>query len=144
MKTLSKILLAAGAIVTFLVTATVNGTCGISANPIAFGTYTGTVAAQSSTIQTNCTTGTAFTVSLNNGVNASGVQRRMTNGSGAYIPYQIYTDAAHTTIFNTTNTATGTGAGGTEPAINMYGQTSAVASPASGSYTDTVTATVTY
>lgn len=158
MKTLSKILLATGAALTiaaplnaatqtttFLVTANVNGTCSISANPIPFGTYTGAQVDQSATLQVNCTNLQAYTVTLNNGVNATGVQRRM-NNAGQYIPYQIYTDAAHANIWNASTGANiNAGIGdGTNQSYTMYGRAPGGGATAAGAYQDTITATVTY
>ncbi len=158
MKTFSKILLATAATLsiaapsnaatqstTFQVTANVAGTCSITANPIAFGTYAGTQVDQSSTLAVNCTTGTGYSVTLNNGANATGAQRRMINGA-SFIPYQIYTDNTYATIWNgaVTGPTAGASGNGTNQSYSMYGRAPAGTPGASGNYLDTVTATVTY
>jgi spore coat protein U-like protein len=122
---------------------------------ISFGTYsslsniitassTGTAGAGSS-IGLNCTDGTAYTVALDNGLNASSGQRRMASSVPAYISYNLYQDAAHTQTWdNTTNVLAGTGTGAVVP-LTVYGLVPAAGTtPAAGAYNDTVTMTVTW
>ena len=96
------------------------------------------------TLGLNCTTGTNYTVALDNGLNASGSQRRMASSVPAYISYNLYQDSAHALPWNsTTGTLTGTGTGSAIPLI-VYGPVPAAGTtPAAGVYSDTVTMTVT-
>jgi spore coat protein U-like protein len=64
----------------------------------------------------------------------------MLNGAAA-LNYGLYTDAGHTTNFATLASANGTGSG---VVTTVYGQVAAGQYVAPGTYTDTVTATVTY
>ena len=141
---------------TFQVTATVNANCLASASALGFGTYTpsaaGAVLDATSTISVRCTKGTAFTVALDAGLNAAGnyTNRAMISGTNL-LGYQLYTDTARTTVWGDTtggtSTVSGTGLGmGTSQAVplTVYGRIPDTPTAAPGSYSDTVTATVTY
>lgn len=146
---------AASTTTTFTVKANVAGNCSFNINNIDFGTYVQntemTLAAN--VISVNCSTGTTYTITLNNGSNVSGVQRRM-NNAGVYIPYQLYTDNTYSTIWNGTQigttqgvgqpTGTGTAGTGSATAHTIYAKTQAVTASRSGDYTDLITATINY
>jgi spore coat protein U-like protein len=110
---------------------------------MSFGTYTGTVLPSTSTVTVQCTNTTPYTLGLNAGV-ASGAtvtNRSMTGPGSALLNYGLYTDSGHTTNFATLASTNGTGA----PIVTtVYGQVAAGQYVAPGSYTDTITATVTY
>ncbi|MFI8418183.1 spore coat U domain-containing protein [Serratia sp. NPDC078593] len=97
------------------------------------------------TLALECTDGTNYTVALNDGLNATGTQRRMASTEGAFISYNLYRDAAHSQPWNDTDgVLTATGSGTAEPLI-VYGRVPAAAvTPAEGAYTDTVTMTVSW
>jgi spore coat protein U-like protein len=125
------------------VQASVAKQCSVPNVTLNFGAYDPNAAApldQSQLLTVNCTKTTPYTVSLSLGANASGTTRRMT-GSGDFLTYELYSDAAHTTIWNTTNTVAGTG-GGASPTI--FGRVFAAQFVTPASYTDTVVATVTF
>src|ERR1700737_3736077 len=87
------------------ITASVVPKCTIGAFAIAFGAYdpfSATPLDQSGTIAVTCTKGTSGVLSLNLGVNALVAVRRMqdTGGTGSYLTYEIYSDAAHTVVWN--------------------------------------------
>jgi spore coat protein U-like protein len=129
---------------TFAVTATVQATCVVSATGVAFGTYTGVVVNTiSSTVTVQCTNTTPYTVGLNQGAasGASVTNRSMTGTGGALLNYGLYSDAGRSANFATTASITGNGS--TQP-ITVYGLVPAGQYVAPGSYTDTITATVTY
>lgn len=135
---------------TFNVKVTITSTCDIhttAATDVNFGTVssTGTSIDQAGSLTANCTPGTTYTIALDNGVNALAGQRRMINGTTNYVAYNLYQDTARTTVWGSTDgtsTYAGTGTGANQ-AIPVYGRIPSANSPA-GSYTDTVTATVTY
>jgi len=146
---------AATATSTFQVTATVNANCSVSAGALAFGAYTpgaGDVA-KTSTISVNCTKGTTFNVGLDAGLNASGViaNRAMISGANL-LAYQLYSNAGHTNVWGSTvgaDTVAGTGAGmgvAQVQSLTINGLISDAANlaAAAGSYSDTVTVTVSY
>lgn len=121
-----------------------------STSDLAFGTTGVIQTAINSTgaIGVQCTNTTPYNIGLNagSGSGATVSARRMTSGAGAYIIYEIYRDAARTQIWGDTvgtNTVSGTGNGAVQT-TTVYGRVPAQTTPAAGSYTDTVTVTVTY
>jgi spore coat protein U-like protein len=125
------------------VSATVVATCVVSATAMGFGNYTGVVATATSTVTVQCTNTTPYTVALNAGTSSgsSVTARKMTGAAGVYLNYGLFSDAAYLTNFATTASITGNGSG--QP-ITVYGSVPAGQYVAPGSYTDTITATVTY
>jgi spore coat protein U-like protein len=99
-------------------------------------------------LSVQCSSGTDYDVSLDNGLNTS---RRMDSTSGAgvganIVDYELYTDSGRTTVWPTTaGTApypyTGTGAA---QSIPVYGRVPTQTTPPAGNYYDTVGITVTY
>jgi spore coat protein U-like protein len=150
----------AGAVTTtsnFNVTASVVKNCLVSSGDLAFGTYTPAAGALtgSSTVAVRCTAGTAFTVALSTGQEASYAPRKLNNGSGSELEYNLFTTNAYATVWgdgtNSTATQSGTGAGmGAAQAQNLtvYGQLPDNAAnqlaPPSASYADNIVVTVTY
>ena len=140
---------------TFAVTATVQPSCTTSATALGFGTYTpgNGALASTSNITVNCTKNTAYTIALNPGTTTgdSFVQRLMASGANS-LQYNLYTTAAFTTVWGdgtgTTATQTGIGAGrGTASTFKVYGRlpdSAANQAAVPGTYTDTITVTVTY
>jgi spore coat protein U-like protein len=140
---------------TFAVTATVQPNCTTSATALGFGNYTpgnGPVTA-SSNITVNCTKSTAYTIALNPGTTTgdSFTQRLMASGANI-LQYNLYTTAAFATVWGDgtggTATQTGTGAGkATASTFKVYGRlpdSAANQAALPGSYSDTITVTVTY
>ena len=104
---------------------------------------------QTSTISVTCTSGAAYNIGLDAGVNESTLDdvttRRMANGSN-YVSYNIYSNSGRSAVWGntvSTNTVAGTGSGSAQ-ALTVYGRVPSQATPAAGTYTDTVTVTVTY
>lgn len=140
---------------TFQVTATVLATCSVSAAALNFGSYTPGAGALTANTALNvrCTNNTPFTVALNVGSTTGGsmAQRLMADGANT-LQYNLFTTVANTTVFgdgtggSATQTGTGTGLG-SAVALTVYGQlpdTATNQDAAPGSYSDTITATVTY
>lgn len=139
---------AATASTTFQVTATVQATCLISANPLAFGTYTGTQTDATSTLSVTCTNTTPYNVGLDAGTatGATVTTRRMTGPSSALLNYALFSDSARTITWGNTvgtNTVTGTGNGNAQT-LTVYGRVAAGQFVAPGAYADTITATITF
>jgi spore coat protein U-like protein len=136
---------------TFNVQMTINGQCVInSASNIDFGAKgvinvnvdaTGTIVVQ-------CTTGTTYNIGLDagTGTGATVAQRRMTGPGAAVINYGLFRDGGHATVWgNTIGTDTQAGTGnGAAQSLTVYGRVAPQTTPAPGSYTDTVTVTLTY
>ncbi|MBU3719487.1 MAG: spore coat protein U domain-containing protein [Burkholderiaceae bacterium] len=129
----------------FDVSIQVNATCAISASNMAFGSITTGTTSNSdatSTLTVNCSNGTPYTISLGNGANFSNV-RRMAWG-GSYIEYSLFQDNSRTTQWSLTQTKSGTG-NGADQSITVYGRVpSGQVITNTGSYGDTVVATITY
>jgi spore coat protein U-like protein len=141
---------------TFQVTASVANNCFIdSASVLAFGAYDpslGTPLDGTSNIVVRCTNKTPFALSLNAGTTTGGTfaNRLMTNGTDT-LQYNLYTTTGRTTVWGdgtaSTSTIAGTGSGlsaGQTKTSTVYGRIPSQPDAAVGSYTDTVTVTITY
>jgi spore coat protein U-like protein len=135
---------------TFGVSATVLKDCIVSATSLAFGNYTGALAQSTSTITVTCTNTTTYTVGLSAGTTTGGtVTARLLAGqgpaAGSTLAYSLTSVSyAGTNWGNTSPTwVSGTGNGAAQP-LTVYGQIAAGLYVTPGSYTDTITATVTY
>jgi spore coat protein U-like protein len=122
--------------------------CGIGANALNFGTYTGAVLNATTTLQVACSSGTTYNVGLDagTGAGATTTTRDMTGPGGNELKYQIFSNSGHSVNWGNTvgtNTVSGTGANGIQN-LTVYGQIPAGQSGLSGIYTDTITATLTY
>jgi spore coat protein U-like protein len=135
---------------TFQVSVQLQATCVInSASALIFAT-SGVLNAnvdQSSTIQVACTDTTPYTIGLDagTGTGASVATRKLTNGSTT-IDYTLYSDSNHSAVWgNTPGTDTVAGTGnGVAQNYPVYGRIAPQSSPAPGTYTDTITVTVSY
>jgi spore coat protein U-like protein len=132
----------------FTVTAVVQATCTIAANPLAFGTYSGLLINATSTLSITCTKTTSYNVGLSAGVAAGATvtNRSMTGPFSTLLGYKLFSNSGLTTNWGNTvgtNTLAGTGNGALQP-LSVYGQVHAAQYVRPGSYTDTVTATITY
>ncbi len=135
---------------TIAVSASVLSSCGVTALPLAFGTYSPTQSTNSTattTIAVTCTNGTPYNVGMNagTGTGATVATHKMTSGSNT-LNYTLYQDSGYSTVWGTTigtNTETGTGTGLVQT-ITVYGSITALQSVPAGSYTDSVTVTLTY
>jgi len=139
---------AATATNTFQVTATVQATCLVSATAMAFGTYTGVAATGTSSVTVTCTNTTPYNVgfSAGSGTGATVTTRAMTGPAGAQLGYSLFSDSARSVNWGQTvgtDTVPGTGNGAAQ-VTSVYGSVAAGQYVAPGSYSDTITATVTY
>ena len=137
---------------TFNVTLALQANCTISANPLNFGSngVLSTALSQQTTVAVTCTNTTPYNIGLDAGtVTGSSVATRLMAGTAAgntttTVSFQLYQDAAHTTVWGNTqgtNTVTGTGTGSAQ-SIAVYGQVPAQATPQPDTYQTTITATV--
>ncbi len=137
------------------VTATVISSCVVSGGTINFGSAIDpTVAAvpldASTTLTVQCTSTTPYSVALNAGVNAGGNSafsaRKIKNGL-ATLGYQLYADALRTIVWgdgtNVSLASPGVGTGSNQ-SLTVYGRLPSLTGAVPGTYTDTVTVTVTY
>ncbi|MEH6413968.1 Csu type fimbrial protein [Pseudomonas sp. CGJS7] len=135
----------------FTVNGSVPNTCTLTPKPVpdlAFGNVPGVITAnvdRTTDIGMVCTGRTAWQIGLNNGLYASGTIRRMRNAGGQFVPYELYRNAGRTLRWGNTvgtDTLTGTGTGVAQPQT-VYGRV-APQTATVGSYSDTITVTVTY
>lgn len=138
------------------VSATVSANCTISAGALAFGAYDPVVANAATplpgtaTITVQCTNGSPATLTLGQGSNPAGGStaaaplRQMASG-GNFLSYALFQDNALTIPWgDTAGTGvayTGTGVSGS---VTVYGQVAAGQNVPSGTYNDTVVATITF
>ncbi len=136
---------------TFSVSATITKSCTVTATALDFGTVNGFLSAnvdQTTALQTTCTSGTAYKIGLDNGQNAVGTTRRMAGPAGEYAAYELYRDSNRTLRWgndttNGTDTVNDSG-NGLAKTNTIYGRVAPQATPAPGSYSDTITVNVTY
>ena len=128
--------------------------CTIAATPMNFGSPTAIGTSnvdRTSTVSLQCTNGANYDVAMDPGLNASGTQRRMSNGAATpvFVPYAIYRDTTYTAAAEWTAAVGGTvsGTAGVSGLVSLtaYGRIPSTAtSVGAGSYLDTVTVTVTF
>jgi spore coat protein U-like protein len=132
---------------------TIVNSCTVTTPTLNFGAAVNSlIAAISVSVTGNVTcTGTSpVTVSFSTGAGTY-VQRKMTNGA-PFVNYNIYKEAGHINVLGDGTGATVTipltPSGGNVVAANdqfgIFGQTNAGQAVANGTYTDTITATVTF
>jgi len=102
---------------------------------------------QTSTLAVQCTNTTPYNIGLDAGTGsgATVATRKMTSG-GNTVNYTLYSDSGRTTVWGntvSTDTVAATGNGAAQ-SYTVYGRVAAQTTPAPGSYSDTVTVTVTY
>ena len=149
----SLVLVALGTLTSPVTHATVVS-CSVSATPVAFGTYTPvqpSALTSSGTISVSCNVANGrnpVTIALSTGSGGSFSPRSMASGLNT-LSYNLYLDAAYSQIW-------GDGTGGSltdndtvnpgHPNISatVYGQIPPLLDPAAGSYSDTITVTVSY
>jgi spore coat protein U-like protein len=144
--------MAATATNTFTVQATINAACNVSATNLNFGTYSPTSGAAltgASTVSVYCTSGTPYTTSLNVGTGGGTFTARTLASGGGTLNYNLYRDSGYSQVWGdgsgSTFTVPGTGNGLlTANAITVYGQVPIAQDGPPGTYTSTITVTVTY
>lgn len=137
----------------FDVSVFVGGNCGIQADPIDFGTVVGSMAGAidaTGAVRATCNNELPYTIALNAGQvpgNTIANRRLGLDGAGpGLVDYQLYLDAGRGQVWGDGSVGaihndTGTG---TQQIITVYGRVPVQPLPVSGTYRDTVTATITY
>ncbi|MDR3414888.1 MAG: spore coat protein U domain-containing protein [Nevskia sp.] len=133
-------------------TASVVNDCLVSATTINFGgsvgVLTGPVTANG-TITATCTESDNYTIALSQGTTsgASLTDRQMAGSGGAVVHYELYTGSSYATVWGDGTSGTGTASGtgnGSGQNYTVYGRVQAQTTPKPGTYSDTITVTVTY
>ena len=140
-------------------TLTIKANCQLLAtSQVNFGTVdplTPATVSGNGSISVACTKGiTISSIVLSQGNNFGGTQRRMSDGNGHYIPYQLFTDSSHTTLWGDGTSGTGAPlAGGFTPStsasstqsFNVFGLVKASDEDVPpNAYNDTVNVTVNF
>jgi spore coat protein U-like protein len=136
---------------TFDVSITVEADCTITVDDLAFGTVTDLTPEieASTTGAVTCTGISPVSVSFDAGTGGASTfaTRQMALGTDT-VDYNLYADAAHTEILGDGSTGTVTidfTSTGGDDAFDVFGQTAPAQNPKpAGTYTSTVTATVTF
>lgn len=135
----------------FNVSAAVIANCqvSVSATNLDFGNADFITAPVDGTAQItlNCANSVSWNIGLDNGSNYlfGTPQRKMTDGSGNYVNYELYRDAGRSLRWgNTVGTDTLSGSGSTSSPVTVYGRVPAPQNAVPGSYTDTVNVNVYY
>ena len=164
---MSKLALAMGAMViagasmaaeetgTLTASATVVNACAIGDGALAFSSFSvldggnGTVLAGATNADISVAVSVACTIGLAGAVVTFGSENysagwRMKDAGTNYLPYSLYSDEARTTgIIPATTAYTIANTGGNQP-ITIYGRLDKSANVPGGTYTDSVTMTITY
>ena len=135
---------------TFQVSATVLGSCAVSATSLAFGNYDQAAVTPldaTNTVTVNCTIGTVYNIGLGagGGTGATVDIRKMSTGANT-LDYTIYKETGRTTVWgNTVSTNTISATALVTPTVHTaYGRVSTGQNVPAGTYTDTITVTVNY
>lgn len=130
----------------FTASAQVSANCTVSASAMNFGSAGVLLgnADATSTIGVQCSNGVSYQVGLGDGTHASGSTRRMA-AAGGFVAYELYRNSGRTQRWGNAagSTVLGTGTGGMQN-LTVYGRVGAQATPAAGTYTDTIVVSVTY
>lgn len=139
------------AVTTMDVTMTVQATCNVVANPLAFPAVLvdGAAPTQITTVEVTCSTGVPFDIAMDAGSNFGGGSRRMWDNASNYIAYSInlpdnsgpWGDANYDNTFSAGDEWAGTG---TNAALsyNVRGAVTGAAPYVPGTYSDQVTVSV--
>ena len=150
---------AASSTANLTVSITVTASCSINAATLTFPSTASDVLAAgavdgATTVSVTCTNQSPYAIGMGLGANANGTQRRVNNGSGVYLDYNLYTNAGRTNLWSTEVPASptscptantcflGTGTGAAQ-SVDIYGRVPAASSIA-GTFTDTVLMTIVY
>ena len=137
----------------FTVSATVAKACTIDANNMNMGTWSGTGNLDgTTTVTVKCTNGTSYNVALDNGTNGTSTADRKLGDGAERLSYNLFRDSGRTQVWGSTigtDTVPGSGTGmatANARSIDVFARIAQAdllaAKP--GTYTDSVTATITY
>jgi spore coat protein U-like protein len=144
---------AGSATASLAMSATVINNCTISTAAVAFGSYDPVVTHaavdldSTGSITIACTKGATPMIGLNSGGNASGSTRRLVDGSSNYLTYEVYKDAARTSLWGNSGGDLFTPAAAPSKSprtFTAYARVTSNQDVPAGSYADTVTATVNF
>jgi spore coat protein U-like protein len=136
----------------FAVNVTLSAGCVVaSTSPVSFTVSTGILnvaTTANGAVSIECTPSSPYNIQLNQGTatGATVTTRKMTGPASATINYGLYQNSGLSTNWGQTNgtdTVAGTGNGNAQT-YTVYGQIPVQTTPAAGTYTDTITVTVSF
>jgi spore coat protein U-like protein len=133
---------------TFSVTAQVSTTCFITASNLNFGAYAGVQLDGTTTLAATCSNTTPYNIGLNAGTATAATvsTRKMAGPGGQLLAYSLFQDSAHTTNWGNTagtDTVASIGTGAVQD-FTVFGRIPASQFVSAGSYSDTITVTLTF
>ena len=138
----------AGNFANWTTSATVQPACTVTATDMNFGNaglLDSAVHDGTSVVSVQCVNGTAWKIGLDNGLHAVGSTRRM-QGPGGFVDYELYRDNGRSLRWGNNpgvDTVNGSGTGSAQNRT-VYGRVPTQITPSAGTYSDTITVTVTY
>jgi spore coat protein U-like protein len=135
------------------VSATVTNNCTITTAALSFASYDPVVGNATANLDGTgrvtvaCTRGAAPTIGLGTGSSSSGSARRLADGTGNFLSYDLYQDSGRSVAWSNTGTGLLTTTAATSKAardFTVYGRIAGNQDVPAGSYTDTVVATVNF
>lgn len=131
----------------------IQGLSGGLLGTLSFGSYPGTHNAnvnaafsQASGLTLTCTPGVVLNMTIDGGTNYNGARNLKQSGDATYIPYRLYTDSAHTgasEILVNQSVSLGSSTGG-NITLPLYGVAQLNGFSAAGTYTDTLSVTLSW
>ncbi|KPC49869.1 Csu type fimbrial protein [Amantichitinum ursilacus] len=135
----------------FQVSLTLQAACTITSSALNFGTQGVLTSAinQSTSLSVTCTNAAPYSIGLDAGnVTGSAVSSRLlqAGAGGPTVAFQLYKDSSRSQIWGNTvgvDAATGVGNGSAQT-LSVYGQIAPQSTPAAGTYSSTITATISF
>ena len=128
-------------------------TGGPSGSTVSFGQYNAILenatspARSSGGFDAKCTKSTTTQIAMDPGLyagHATVASHAMSDGQGNYLSYEIYSDAAMSTVWDSSNTVSYTDQGNAFASLPIYASIPAGQDVPAGEYSDTVTMTLSY
>lgn len=131
------------------VSASVINGCTISALPLVFmvPVPTNLNVDSTSTLTVRCSPNIPFTIDIDTGLYANGINRRVRNASvNAFINYDVYRDPPRSQVWGTGQAKNVSGNSGPTGRVTVpvYGRLASSANLKAGAYTDTLTVTISF
>ena len=135
------------------VSASVTNNCTISTAAMSFGTYDPVVANTSSNLDGTgrvslaCTKGASATIALGAGSGASGSTRRLADGTGNFLNYELYQDSGRSAVWSASGSGQLTPTAASSKVgrdFTVYGRVVGNQDVPAGTYSDTIVATVNF
>ncbi|CFQ85762.1 Csu type fimbrial protein [Yersinia frederiksenii] len=94
-----------------------------------------------------CSANTAYSIAIDNGLHASGTQRRLLGGTSEYVTYNLYKDSGYAQPWGTAGSDLLTGTATTITTaipLTVYSEVPTQGTPSVSAYTDSVNVTVSW